>query len=350
MNKNLILRLFGVPFIGLLFYTIFYDYNMTNECYRQIQEQYGWKAVLLDLLIYFATAILIAEISLLVRKVLERFFSWEKNPYILGVGRVVSVTVITIFFIYVSDLFYYPLFEYWFGQTIPLDELSFYQTLSLGVLVSLIMTGYDTAFYFFDRWNKSQLEAESLKRTALQSQLDALKSQLDPHFLFNNFNTLASIIEEDPKLATQYVEKLSQVYRYVLQTRTDDTVSLCDELNFIESYFFLAKIRFGENLKVSIDVPESLKDRAIPPVTLQLLCENALKHNIVSKEKPLSISIEAKDNNHLWVSNILQRKSSIENSTQIGLQNIRNRYALLSKQSIEIKDDDGRFTVKLPLL
>ncbi len=350
MNKNLIFRIFGTPFVGLLFYIVFFDYNINDVAYQAMLEKHGWKVNCVELIIYFLSAIAISEISLLIRKCVENYFSWEKHPYILGFGRVLTVSLVTIYFIYQIDYFYYKIFEWIFDENLPPNDPTFYQTLSLGVLIALILTGYDTAFYFFDRWSKTQIEAETLKRTAVQSQLDALKTQLDPHFLFNNFNTLTTIIEEDPKLATRYVEKLSQVYRYVLQTRSDDTVLLREELNFIENYLFLAKIRFGENLKIEIQVAENQKDKFIPPVTLQLLCENAIKHNIVSKQNPLTIKISTIENDQLMVSNNLQKKISVEISTKIGLQNIKQRYLLLGKSEPQIIENEKEFIVKLPLI
>jgi two-component system, LytTR family, sensor kinase len=350
MNKNLIFRIFGTPFIALLFYIVFFDYNSDNEVYQVTSAKYGWRIIFLDLTVYFLGAIAISEISLFIRKYLEKYFSWEKHPFILGFGRILTVATITIFFIYQIDIIYCKIFEGTFYYPFSPTKISFYQTISLGVLVALILTGYDTAFYFFDRWNKTQLETETLNRLAIQGQLDALRMQLDPHFLFNNFNTLTTIIEEDPKLAISYVEKLSQVYRYVLQSRSEDTITLRKELSFIESYLFLAKTRFEENLIIDIQVAENQKDRHIPPVALQLLCENAIKHNIVSKQKPLTIKIFSTDKNELWISNNLQLKSSVEHSTKIGLQNINKRYLLLGKAEPAIVKNEYEFIIKLPLI
>jgi two-component system, LytTR family, sensor kinase len=217
-------------------------------------------------------------------------------------------------------------------------------------LVALILTGYDTAFFFFDRWNKSLLETEALKRMAVQGQLEALQTQLDPHFLFNNFNTLATLIDEDAKLASQYVAKLSQVYRYVLQNRTEDTVSLRDELEFIKSYLFIAQIRFGDNLKVILDIPSQYLEKKIPPMTLQLLCENAIKHNIVSKSSPLTVSIFTYNQHELVIKNNLQLKNKTEISTKIGLENIIKRYTLLGQPKPVIETEKDFFTVKIPLI
>lgn len=204
------------------------------------------------------------------------------------------------------------------------------------------------------RWWQ-RLRDERLQRVSIlekekaESQLAALTAQINPHFLFNSFNTLASIIEENPTLAVEFVEKLSDFYRNILQYREQELISLGEELEVVDNFVFLLKKRFGNNLHVEINLDG--QQGQIVPLTLQLLIENAVKHNIVSKSKPLFIYIEKeKISNRIIVKNNLQRKIQAERSTRFGLQSLEKQYDLLSKQKMEIQESKDFFTVKVPLI
>jgi LytS/YehU family sensor histidine kinase len=203
--------------------------------------------------------------------------------------------------------------------------------------------------FFYKRLGSSLAEQERLKRENIQTQLDSLKSQVNPHFLFNSLNTLAQLIPEDQDLAVQFVQKLSRSYRYILEINNRETISLKEELDFIQSYLFLIKTRFGDNLQMRIDIPEEYEDVRIVPLTIQLLLENAIKHNIVSTEKPLVVDLFI-EKNHLVMKNIYQPKSQPVSSTGVGLRNIRNRYRYLTDTPVEVVHSQTHFTVAVPLL
>ena len=207
---------------------------------------------------------------------------------------------------------------------------------------------YET-YYFYAMWNQATLETEMLRTAKVNSQLEALKNQISPHFLFNSLNTLMAIIPENTDQAVLFTEKLSEVYRYVLQQENKEVVKLRNEINVIEAYIFLHKIRFKDNLSVSIEVPEKCLDEFVAPLTLQILVENVIKHNVISRAKPLEIFIYVDDQQHVVVKNRLQKKNNIEKSTNKGLDNIRKRYRLLTNNEIKVKEDDF-FTVSVPLI
>jgi sensor histidine kinase YesM len=215
---------------------------------------------------------------------------------------------------------------------------------------TLIVVSIYEASYFFREWRKTILEAEQLKRENIASQFETLKSQVNPHFLFNSLNTLITIIPEDPQLAVAFVQKLSNVYRYVLQNKDKELVTLAEEMKIAEAYLFLLKTRFGENLRVHMDIPAGQLGKFIAPLTLQMLLENAIKHNVVSAEKPLHIDLYVEKDEVLVVKNNLQRKSSVPDSTQTGLANISQRYRLLCQQAVEVIVTASNFMVVLPLL
>ncbi|MFM7730791.1 MAG: histidine kinase, partial [Flavobacteriales bacterium] len=189
---------------------------------------------------------------------------------------------------------------------------------------------------------------EMIARTAAQSKFETLRNQVNPHFLFNSFNTLNAIIQTEPDEAVRYVERLSDYFRLVLEQREKEVIPLREEIDLVETYLLLQKTRFGDNLNIAIRVDEPTLNYSIPPLTLQLLAENAIKHNIISKSKPLEIIIERRVQS-LVVSNNLQPKINKEPSTGIGLDNVRQRYRILYNVEITIEKSDEAFTVYLPL-
>lgn len=205
------------------------------------------------------------------------------------------------------------------------------------------------AVYFFEAWKQNVRKTEALARESVQSQLEVLKNQLDPHFLFNSLNTLAALIDDENINAQQYLERLSDVYRYVLVSRSKNTVPLEEEIAFLDAYIYLNKIRFRENLQVETNLSPEAYRQYVTPLSLQMLIENAIKHNVVSKENPLKIRIQ-QEADHLVIENNIQEKTILEKSTRVGLQNIINRYSLLTDRQVEVIRSGGLFTVKIPLL
>lgn len=226
---------------------------------------------------------------------------------------------------------------------------SFWFDFKITLIFTTLLVVISETVYFFDQWKKTLIDAERLKKENNQAQLDSLRNQVNPHFLFNSLNTLISIIPDCPDTAIDFTQKLSNVYRYLLSVREKELVELQTELDFIQSYIFLLKVRFEQNLIFEINIPEALKTRLLPPVSLQLLIENAIKHNVVSREKPLSIQIYI-ENDFLIVKNNLQQKLEKEASTGIGLENIRKRYQILSTKQMEVIHSSTHFTIALPLL
>lgn len=242
-----------------------------------------------------------------------------------------------------------PLFVVSINYFLDSKELfeGFNQLVGFTFRINLFLQCINAIIVYNKELSSTKIEAETLKKETTEAQFDALRRQINPHFLFNSFNVLSSVIENDQKLAVQFVEQLSKVYRYLLRTQDLKTVALEEEVDFINSYVFLLKIRFGSNLNYE----ESLmaRDGALPPASLQLLIENAIKHNEVSKSNPLTISLE-RQNGELVVTNNKNPKVKPEISEGVGLSNIQKRYQLLGVATPEILDNEKDFTVKLPLI
>ena len=206
------------------------------------------------------------------------------------------------------------------------------------------------AIYHNIRLQNSVREEEQSKQTIVQAQLDALQNQARPHFFFNTLNTLRDIIDQNSKEdAKKFVDKLSDIYRFLLEAGNDNLVPLTEELRFAKAYIHIQSERFSTNLKLNWDIPAASQEAMIVPMSLQLLLENAIKHNVISKAKPLLIDVAIRDN-QLVVTNKMEPKSTQLPSTKVGLANIKKRYALISDKSIEIKNDGKQFVVSLPLL
>lgn len=201
---------------------------------------------------------------------------------------------------------------------------------------------------FFTLWKTALLEKEQAEQARLAGQLEGLRNQVNPHFLFNSLNTLIYLIPEAPERAVRFVQQLSKVYRYVLESRDAQLIALREELRFLDAYVFLLRERFGDSLHIDLRANSLPPDTAIVPLTLQMLFENAIKHNIISADKPLRIEVFP-ENGHLIVRNNLQRKNQVMHSTGVGLENIRLRYRILTGREVEVMPSEQHFTVALPL-
>ncbi len=217
------------------------------------------------------------------------------------------------------------------------------------MIILLVTTIYEGKFFFY-RWRQATVEAERLRRENTLAQLESLRSQVNPHFLFNSLNTLVYLIPEAPDRAVRFVEQLSRVYRYILEIRDEELVPLEKELEFLDACLHLVKERFRDNLQIKASILPEARHRQLPPLSLQMLLENAIKHNIISRDQPLTIEIETPNSRQIVIRNNLQRKSSTQPSTRLGLSNIRHRYAFFTTEVPRIIQTDDYFSVHLPLL
>lgn len=226
---------------------------------------------------------------------------------------------------------------------------AFFSKQQIAVTLTTIVGTIYEGTYLFQKWQEALLEAEKLKTQNIRSQFEVLKNQTSPHFLFNSLNTLISIIPENSQLAMEFGEKLAKVYRYILQNQEKELVKLKTELDFVESYIFLQKNRFGESLKFEIEIEDKFMNLQVAPLSLQMLVENAIKHNVIAQSKPLTIEIYINNKNTVVVKNNLQTKTA-KNSTKLGLENIKKRYQYLSHKTVDIVKTNSSFIVELPLI
>ncbi len=235
-----------------------------------------------------------------------------------------------------------------------IDDLSnlayFFEKTPMSIMATLAIGSIYENVYFFQQWKNTIQVNEALKNQQIRTQFEVLQNQMSPHFLFNSLNTLNTLIAEDPKVAMEFNEKLSDVYRYILQNKEKELVPLEQEIKFVRDYLFLLKIRYPNNLHIDIDIDPVHHVHHIAPLTLQMLVENSIKHNIVSRALPLFIEIYVEKGKFLIVKNNLQPKKTLEKSTKTGLENIKKRYQYLSQKKIEIITTSQSFMVAIPLL
>lgn len=227
----------------------------------------------------------------------------------------------------------------------------------VNIVVATIINSFYSMLYFFNKWNQEErnskellIETHKLREISLQAELQMYKMQLDPHFLFNSFSVLTYLIDTDQEKAQSYLENLSNVYRYILSNSKKDIVPIAVELELIKAYYELIKIRHQQNIILEINLKDSTKQLGIAPITLQLLIENAIKHNKHSKSNPLYISVTDEIDGFLSIVNNIQKINYDNDSFGLGLENITQRYAILSHNLPTFKENESTFQVTIPLL
>lgn len=310
--------------------TIAFDYSLLSN--------FGF-TMLYGLSLYFANAYLFIY--------LDEVFAVERF-----VKKRIIIGFLASFFISVLVIFLLRIFEDVIVQGTSFSEFLSKETLA-NYLVAIILTFFVTlafhAFYFYKAYNESKVKEQKVIAGTANAKFESLKNQIDPHFLFNSLNVLSSLIEENPENAQRFTTSLSKIYRYVLEQKDKELVTVQEELTFAKTYMNLLKMRFENS--ISFELPEDFNndEAKVVPLSLQLLLENTIKHNVVSEQKPLHIKIYIADN-YLIVENNLQIKEVLQDRRGVGLQNIVNRYALISERKVLIEENPVYFKIKIPIL
>ncbi len=278
---------------------------------------------------------------------LNKIFPWEKRPSLRALAGVFGSIVLTMMVLIILNFILWtvawgkPISSLWL-----IENRSFY-------INSLVITGIVSisvhAITFFGEVQKEKLVSAKLRQEKLATELSALRTHVDPHFLFNSFNVLSGLIDEDRDKAQEFLGGLTKIYRYILEQRNDDTCAVADELQFAQQYLNLQRMRFENSIRLETDIKEAAMEKKVPSLSLQLLMENAIKHNGFDEENPLAIRIIA-DEDTLMVTNNLKTRKNLTKGNGIGLQNIKDRYALLTDRQPAIETNESSFTVKLPLI
>ncbi|MFK7813624.1 MAG: 2TM domain-containing protein [Maribacter sp.] len=345
MTKERFLKeLFRAFIVGTLIWFGFLAYYYFNNSWRfEAMWENAWQEYFTNLI--FSTILYVVNMywfTFLLKK-------WENNLYtfkrisIALLGNVVS----SIGGVFIAQFFILTAFyDRSIQQALVSQQLDNYSR-SILIVIGISIIFYAVYYYRYRQENK--VKEQKIIATTASAKFDALKNQLDPHFLFNSLNVLTSLIEEDPYQAQKFTTSLSKVYRYVLEQKNKDLVSVDEELQFAKTYVRLLKMRFEDSIVFEIPEKSANPEAKIVPLSLQLLLENAVKHNVVTPEKPLHIKVFEKGG-MLYVTNNLQEKQVVKKSTGVGLQNIQQRYAILSNKEVQIDKTASEFSIQLPML
>lgn len=274
--------------------------------------------------------------------------NWKKEStlkrIVIGVIGTTIITLIGLFFLraFTSVIYSGNTFEAFLAN----EKLKYYQ---FGLWVTLTIVAVFHVIYFYNRYQQNRIKEQKVIAGTASAKFDALKNQLDPHFLFNSLNVLTSLIEENPDSAQKFTTSLSKVYRYVLEQKNKELVTVDEELEFAKTYMSLLKMRFEDSIIFEIPEKAINPESKVVPLSLQLLLENAVKHNMVTSSKPLHIKIY-EEGDSLIVENNLQPKQIVKKSSGVGLSNIMQRYDLLTTKKININNQANRFAVAIPML
>lgn len=317
------------------------NYFLFGPPYFESLSNFTWPTLITTLVvigIYVVCSMIAAMLQ-------TRFPTYRQTLRRIGFAMLMFMVVT---FIAISILFYG--YDYLSINGMEVQMSNYWWVAGVGIIFNLLATSLNEGTAFYEKWRQVVDEAENLKKENLQSQLEGLKGQVNPHFLFNSLNSLSSLISDEPEKAEKFLDEMSKVYRYLLRTNEEGLTTLESEMQFIQSYFHLLKTRYGEGLDLETQIDPFYMDHLIPTLTLQMLVENAVKHNMLLKNSPLVIMIMTTNSGKLIVSNNLQRKDRLVSSNRVGLTNIVKKYRLMKQEEITVRDDGKDFAVIIPLI
>lgn len=328
-----VIRWVGIPIVGFIMTFIVKDHE--HETYSFIEN--------LVISIIF-TGVLWNGAMLIIFNLRDRM------PEVSQTSKRLMITYffVTIFMIICPNLIRLTLGIMEFSEILNIRNIFSYAEINM--LAAFMISSIYEGSYFFGKWKESFALAERLKNLQIRTQFEVLQNQMSPHFLFNSLNTLTTLIAEDQKTAIDFTQTLSEVYRYILQNKERELVKLSEELAFAKSYVYLLQMRYPENLTVNYSIETRHEKLFIAPLTLQMLIENAIKHNVISKTDPLHIDIYVEKEEVIVVKNNLQLKKTLEKSTKTGLANIRKRYEYLGQRQIDVITSQKNYMVAVPLI
>lgn len=354
-GKNFFYKYYRIIVIPAVFLVYLSSYYFLNP-YRNFEEENLLDLdQTFDIFIILLYCAILTELTLFVGRKLNYYIRWEQNP----VFRVIAQFICLIAGNILLNYFFSWLWDYLYPCT-ALEEndlVTIWQSKIMAAIISLLISAIHTGIFLLNRWRVNaeetaelRIKASELQEAVTRSELESLKLQLDPHFIFNNFSTLTELIYEDQQQAASFLENITRVYRYMISNSNKDTITVKEEIEFLNAYFYLLKKRLGEKIDLKIFIDESAMPLHLPPLTLQLLVENAVKHNMATLSNPLTIAIYS-DLGDIIVRNNLQPtagKSLV--STGIGNKNIEFRYKILCDRMPVFYESNGFYFVRLPLI
>lgn len=328
--REFIIRFTGITIISVIAVFLDFGYTAAHGNFLKV-----------FLVSFIRTALIWNGSMIIIQYAVSRFSIFKETVKLIAFQ--VVVLCLFVFLVELGEIF---AAEHYLHATMSHAEKT---TLIVGsLLITFMISSIYASVAFFIQWKENLLRTQALEKANLEARYDTLRNQVNPHFLFNSLNTLLMLVNDNP-VASKYVESISEIMRYMLQSRDKEAVLLRDELKIAHDYVFIQQSRFGDKLKVEFDVSEKFYHYAVAPLSLQMLLENAIKHNVVSKEDPLIVKVFVQENVHLVIENTIKAKLDKDPSTGVGLENIRNRYLHLTGKNVVAKQENGKFVVMLPL-
>ena len=330
------------PILGILCYVLAY--------YSQMSELPGSGDYLNGYLPSAVFGLWAGLSTLLIGKYLNRFFNWRQHHALrfmvqCGVLYLVGLVLIAIY----VEMFLISLrAELTYTQFWLMYKDEFFKTLIILFIVVFVYSIIDFVIYSYNQMREEEIRSVEMLNNQLNLQFEALKSQLDPHFLFNSLNTISSLLYKDTEKAEKFIRMFAESYRFIFKQNDQPLIPLKKELDFVQAYNYLLEVRFQEAYELKIDLPESILQSYVPPLSVQMLVENAIKHNLISQTSPLAVEIEA-DKNYLCVKNNINPLREQPESFRIGIENIKKRYAFFTNDSV-LLDKNEYFKVSLPII
>lgn len=334
-----LLTLLGIPLMALIIPFVFFGVDW--QIYRQVWYQEYPESLIYTSVFWFSNRYLMIVLR-------KRFNAFSDTLRRFALQLAIITVMVPVFSIGIAV--FLRIFVYDFFGLQDLMEPTFIQGLSSTYVLTFTVIMFYDAIYFFHKYKEAIVEKDRIQMAHVQGQLDNLRNQINPHFLFNSLNTLMNLIPTDPNRAMSYLDKLSRFYRYAVSNHVQHLAPLRTELESVQLFADLLKERFHEGIRFSLP-EETTVNAQILPLALQLLIENAVKHNIVSRKKPLHIEVAiAEDGRAVLVRNNIQKRIRAVSSTGMGLKNIRTRLAFFTQEPLVVTEDDHYFCVVVPLI
>lgn len=317
-------------FLGIAFFVYIH--------YSQVGKFPSFQLQLKKYLLAIVLTNIIGFLVLNMDSLLDKFIHWRNNFLLRFLTGLVINMVLSI--------------SLMIGSTKLFVQVDTEEILKLSILFMIAVFIYEIFygwFYSYRYYAHTQVEQLRSERWQMELQFESLKNQISPHYLFNCLNTISSLLYKDTHVAEEFIRRMADTFRYVLSHQKRKLVTLREEVEFVKAYYYLLQVRYEDHLRLEINLPKNILDTSLPPLTLQLLVENAVKHNQISKDNPLLVYISAQDNTHILVTSTKTIAVTPSVSFKIGLDNIKNRYQFFTEEKIVVKDE-AKFTVQLPVI
>lgn len=339
---KILVRIFYYFLVGSV---IYFTINFIFQIYYNYPREYVFALHLGTILV----TVVVTEGLLIINRVFEKRGGLFKNQFTRFTLQSIADLLFVILVVTFSGV--YLMLNYGTGGAEEIITHFDLLTINLiSIIYAFIVVITKALFDTYRNLNQSMIKIERFRKESTEAKLQSLKNQLSPHFLFNTLNTLYSIIDKDSELAKEYLMKISESYRYILANEKNEIIQLESEIDFAKDYAFLINKRYGGGFAFELDVPDEYKDKYIPLLTLQVLVENALKHNKLDKDEKLTLQVSVDSEGMLNIKNNIIRKKEAIQGPGMGLENLKNRYKYLIDKEIEVEESDEYFTVKVPLI